>query len=493
MANEPGEGDAVRASPTGDSVASLQALLQQRAAAAIEGAKRRGVDRENRALADGYVRALVTRLLLGVHGLDEDRRDKRMGGRKAFPWAGPASLRQGRRRERRREIRGWHDAEYEEVPGGGQFLMMMLRKNGDSASEGAAKGELEEIDMRHVESGSIPSVTRAEVDDPAVVRAMVSSPPSVVPVELHLEANGRGRACSDSALAKLGAVPGKKGGRSKANGIAKGEQGDAPKSPPKAAALGESGDGASVSRRRKKRLRDEGRDGNVKRCSVCQSDEHLRRECPRVADGSALQLPAQRGGEHSRLERQQARRDSKGVGTVAEHGNSTQGECGPSADLAELWERAAPDDVASAPRSTVLAAPLILPMPGFAGGIWGASAAHASPAHVAASAGSGDDGELPEFFRVGAPPFVEQSLEGCRKERSLKNHRKAPALPKPALLNEPLGTSNAGAWGQPQDAPKTDPWGLTSEPAPAFGKFAAMPLDEDDDDDEIILIGRLLG
>lgn len=92
--------------------AQLQELLRLRARAAIEGAKQRNVERENRRLSDDYVglvlRRAISRLELEVRGKSAT----------------------GRRRERKKD-RGAHAREragsgYVEVPGGGQLLMRLL-------------------------------------------------------------------------------------------------------------------------------------------------------------------------------------------------------------------------------------------------------------------------------------------------------------------------------------------------------------------------------
>lgn len=161
-------------------------MLQQRAKAAIEGAKERHVARENQRLADLYVHRLIRRIAVKLNWVEEERRERERHLRKAFPWVVPD--RPSRRRDRKRESRHRHVVEYEEVPGGGQFLMMMLSRNrgavpqtkysrelGDAPdSEGnEEEGVGAAMGIRGVNKHANDPAIR---DDPAVLHAEVATP-----------------------------------------------------------------------------------------------------------------------------------------------------------------------------------------------------------------------------------------------------------------------------------------------------------------------------
>lgn len=132
-----GVGDAAA---TGLDASGLQELLQLRAAKALEDAKQRGVARENQRMADEYVHSLLYRLVEKLGWFEEERQEReRMRLRTQVVWTSSThSDRPSRRRDRKREFR---QRPWVEVPGGGQFLMMLLGKNKGSQAAPAPDGE----------------------------------------------------------------------------------------------------------------------------------------------------------------------------------------------------------------------------------------------------------------------------------------------------------------------------------------------------------------
>lgn len=117
---------------SGKPTASLEELLQQRARAAIEGAKLRNVERETRRSVDEYVHRIFRRAAANLGWIEDERRERERLRKKSAAavilWDGVEKP--NRRRERRKEMRSRSGTvDYEEVPGGGQFLMMLLKKN----------------------------------------------------------------------------------------------------------------------------------------------------------------------------------------------------------------------------------------------------------------------------------------------------------------------------------------------------------------------------
>lgn len=125
----------------------LGELLQRRAAEAIEGAKQRNIMRESRRLCDDYCTELITRLCVKVGWVEEYRQEMEMKRQKAAEeYAKEKAERESLKKTRRRERKsGKGQADYEEVPGGGQFLMMLLSNQSKSKDEGDSddgEGEL---------------------------------------------------------------------------------------------------------------------------------------------------------------------------------------------------------------------------------------------------------------------------------------------------------------------------------------------------------------
>lgn len=142
-----------KATPAVPDAGKLQELLQLRARQAIEGAKARHVVRENQRMADGYVLRLLQRAVQKLGWVEEEKLNREKSRKKqtsSWAAAGPAGPSAAtRRRDRKRESRRCKEArEYEEVPGGGQFLMMLLNKNKQSQQLSGAKSEKDEEALR---------------------------------------------------------------------------------------------------------------------------------------------------------------------------------------------------------------------------------------------------------------------------------------------------------------------------------------------------------
>jgi len=150
--------------------AMLQELLQLRAKQAIEGAKARGVVRENQRMAIDFVHCIVQRVVCKLGWVEEAKHSRDRNRKKNQLWSsvpGLAPDRPSRRRERKRESRmRQNPPEFEEVPGGGQFLMMLLKKKQSQHTAGS-----------HVSADEAVQDATA-VRDPAIVQASLAGWPT---------------------------------------------------------------------------------------------------------------------------------------------------------------------------------------------------------------------------------------------------------------------------------------------------------------------------
>eukprot|EP00746_Dinoflagellata_sp_MGD_P162933 gnl/MRDRNA2_/MRDRNA2_90690_c0_seq1.p1 gnl/MRDRNA2_/MRDRNA2_90690_c0~~gnl/MRDRNA2_/MRDRNA2_90690_c0_seq1.p1 ORF type:complete len:578 (+),score=124.84 gnl/MRDRNA2_/MRDRNA2_90690_c0_seq1:45-1736(+) len=140
--------------PSGDAIGrpsqvELGELLQRRAAQAIEGAKQRNIMRESRRMVDEYCTELIKKCCVKAGWVEEYRQEIEMKRRKAAEeFAKEKAERESLKKSRRRERKpGKGQTDYEEVPGGGQFLMLLLSnqsksKDGGESDDGEIMGEL---------------------------------------------------------------------------------------------------------------------------------------------------------------------------------------------------------------------------------------------------------------------------------------------------------------------------------------------------------------
>eukprot|EP00747_Dinoflagellata_sp_TGD_P088809 gnl/TRDRNA2_/TRDRNA2_164126_c0_seq1.p1 gnl/TRDRNA2_/TRDRNA2_164126_c0~~gnl/TRDRNA2_/TRDRNA2_164126_c0_seq1.p1 ORF type:complete len:558 (+),score=143.78 gnl/TRDRNA2_/TRDRNA2_164126_c0_seq1:2-1675(+) len=155
--------------------ADLQALLQQRAKSAIEGAKQRNVVRDNYRMSADYVHRVIRNVVIKLNWVEDERRERDKLRKKAQT---VQPERPARRRERKREFRSRGQSnEYEEVPGGGQFLMMLLGKNEQKpgGAEGGNKAVEDTAEGRRKPKGKGTSQGEDINDDPCILHAEVST------------------------------------------------------------------------------------------------------------------------------------------------------------------------------------------------------------------------------------------------------------------------------------------------------------------------------
>jgi len=149
----------------------LEELLRQRACAAIAGAKQRNVARENQRKAHAYVHAMLARAVCQLGWVEDERQEREKTRRKANSWtsAAPGHSERTRRRDRKRESRIRCLPDYEEVPGGGQFLMMLLGRDGHKPSSQRHANQAAELSVSEGQDAAIR-------DDPAILHHVKARP-----------------------------------------------------------------------------------------------------------------------------------------------------------------------------------------------------------------------------------------------------------------------------------------------------------------------------
>lgn len=456
-------------------------------------------------MAVDYVHALVRRSVLKLNWVEEEARERERARKKAsLAWASsaPADPRPNRRRDRRRELRGRYLPEYEEVPGGGQFLMMLLGRNrgAQSAAGGVeAAAEAGGARRRRTASGNSSQDDPVMHDDPAILRVEMSSPSSSL-----LADQLAGGSSSSRSL------------RAVAQHVAQG-------------ALG--AEEPADSRQQSNGVPSQGDQLNLRSLL----------ECAGILDGGSDD-PVGRGC------------DGEAIGDSRGHGSSTHVSRASSKIFGKLQSLMGSSQEASGLQRTPQAAPVIPPMPGFAA-IWGTppdgrctsspalppwSLSHQAPAaggvdpwaplppSATMADGHGAAGQLPrpaDALQSAPPPWqlrpqlcapgpVASSTPSSRGRRGGKNRTRGQDLwDMPNRLDSPNDVAHldlpeffrdsrappfvghvlemkhlVGSAAGPPAPPPGLPPGLT-----CAEQIAAVVLADDDEDDEIILREQLLG
>lgn len=170
----------------------LEELLRQRAQAAIEGAKLRHVERENRRQCDAYVHRIFFRLASKLGWFEEEKKEREKMRQKAMSWekANTSSGAEGsRRRERKERKEGRRKAasnnSYEEVPGGGQFIMMLLNKEKAAGKQVASQEDastcLPSTEDRSSRKQSEGDESSSLHSDPAILQVSSGQSPMLGP------------------------------------------------------------------------------------------------------------------------------------------------------------------------------------------------------------------------------------------------------------------------------------------------------------------------